>query len=39
MPKTLRFKSIILSGMHTLLEKSFRVLQLSTGLPNLTENG
>ena len=35
----LRFKSFILLGTHTLLDKSFRVLQLATQLSKLTENG
>ena len=39
MVKTLRFKSFVLFGMHALLDKSFRVLQLATNLPNWTENG
>ena len=36
MLKTLRFKSTVLFGTHTLLEKSFRVLQFQTHLSNLT---
>ena len=39
MLNTLRFKSSVLFGMHTLLDKSFRVLQLPTHLFNVTENG
>ena len=39
MLKTLRFKSSVLFGIHTLLDKSFRVLQLPTHLSNLTANG
>ena len=39
MLKTLRFKSSILFGRHTLLDKSLRVLQLPTHLSNLTVNG
>ena len=39
MLKTLRFKSSVLLGIHTLLDKSFRVLQLPTHLSNLTEKG
>ena len=39
MLKTPRFKSSVLFGIHTLLDKSFRVLQLPTHLSNLTENG
>ena len=35
----LRFKSSVLFGIHTLLDKSFRVLQLPTHLSNLTANG
>ena len=35
----LRFKSPVLFGIHTLLDKSFRVLQLPTHLSNLTANG
>ena len=41
MLNTLRFKSSVLFGTHTLLDKSFRVLrilQLPTHLTNLTEN-
>ena len=39
MLKTLRFKSSVLFGIHTLLDKPFRVLPLPTHLSNLTENG
>ena len=35
----LRFKSSVLFGTHTLLDKSLRVLQLLTHLSNLTANG
>ena len=35
----LRFKSSVLFGTHTLLDKSLRVLQLPTHLFKLTENG
>ena len=34
----LRLKSNVLFGMHTLLDKSFRVLQLPRHLSNLTGN-
>ena len=37
--KTLRSKSSDLFGKHTLLDKSFRVLQLPAHLSNLTPNG
>ena len=36
---TLRFKLSILYGIDTLLDKSFRVLQLPTNLFNSTANG
>ena len=36
MLKALRFKSSVLFGTHTLLDKSLRVLQLPTHLSNLT---
>ena len=36
--KTSRFKSSVLFGTHTLLDKSLRVLQLPTQLTNLTVN-
>ena len=36
---TLRFKSSVLFGTHTLLDNSLRVLQLPTHLYNLTANG
>ena len=39
MSKTLRFKSSVLFGTQTLLDKSLRVLQLPTQLCNLNENG
>ena len=39
MLNTLRFKSSILYGTHTLLDKSLMVLQLPTHLSDLTENG
>ena len=39
MLSTLRFKYSILFGTHTLLDKSFSVLQLPTNLRNLTGNG
>ena len=39
MLKTLKFKSSVLVGMHNLSDKSFKVLQLSTPLSNLTANG
>ena len=35
----LRFKSSVLFGIHTLLDKSFRVMQLPAHLSNLTANG
>ena len=38
MLNTLRFKSSVLFGTHTLLDKSFRVLQLPTHLFNLAIN-
>ena len=38
MLKTLRFKSSVLFGMHTLLNKLFTVLLLPKHLSNLTEN-
>ena len=38
MLETPRFKSSVLFGMHTLLDKSFRVLQLPKHLSNLTTN-
>ena len=38
MLKTLRFKSFVLFGIHTLLDKSFRVLQLPTYRSSLTAN-
>ena len=39
MLNTLRFKSSVLFGIHTLLDKLLRVLQLPTHLSNLTEKG
>ena len=39
MLKTLRFKSSVLLGTHTLLDSSLRVLQLATDLSILTANG
>ena len=39
MLNTLRFKSCVSLGSYTLLDKSLRVLQLSTHLSNLTRNG
>ena len=39
MLNTLRFKSSVLFGTHTLLDKSLTVLQLATHLSNLTKNG
>ena len=39
MLNSLRFKSSVLFGTHTLLGKSLRVLQLQTHLSNLTANG
>ena len=36
---TLRFKSSVLHGTHTLLDKSLRVLQPPIHLSNLTANG
>ena len=36
---TLRFKYYILFGTHTLLDKSLRVLQISTHRSKLTTNG
>ena len=35
----LRFKSSVLFGTHTLLDKSFRVIPIPTHLSNLTANG
>ena len=37
MLNTFRFKSSVLFGTYTLLEKSFRVLQLPVHLSNLTQ--
>ena len=39
MLNTLRFKSSVSFGIHILLDKSLRVLQLPKYLSNLTENG
>ena len=39
MLNTLRFKSSVLIGTHTLLDKSLRVLQVPTHLSNLTADG
>ena len=39
MLNTLRFKSSVFFGTHTLLDKSVRVLQLLTHLSKLTANG
>ena len=39
MLNTLRFKSSVLFGTRTLLDKSLRVLQLLANQSNLTENG
>ena len=39
MLNTLRFKSYVSSGIHTLLDKSFRVLQLPKDQSSLTANG
>ena len=39
MLNTLRFKSSVLFGTYTLLDKSFRVSQLPTHLFNLNANG
>ena len=36
---TLRFKSSVLLGAHSLLDKTSRVFQLPTHLSNLTANG
>ena len=38
MLKTLKFKFFVLFGIHTLLDKLFRLLQFPTHLFNLTEN-
>ena len=38
MLKMVRFKSSVLFGTNTLLDKSLRVLQLPTNLLNLTVN-
>ena len=39
MLNTIRFESAVLSPTHTLLDKSFRVLQLPTHQSNLTASG
>ena len=39
MLKTLRFKSSVLSGTHSLLDKSLILLQTTAHLCNLTESG
>ena len=39
MLNTLRFKSFVLFGKHSLLDKSLIVLQLPAHLSNLTKNG
>ena len=39
MLKMLRLKSSVLFGIHTLLDKSLRVLQPPARLSNLTANG
>ena len=39
MLSTLRFKSSVLFGTHTLIDKSFRVLQFTAHLYILTANG
>ena len=39
MLKTLSVKSSVLFGTHTLLNKSFRALQLPVHISNLTANG
>ena len=39
MLKTLGFKSSVLFGKHTVLDKSLRVLQLPAHLSNLVANG
>ena len=39
MMKMLRFKSSVLIGTHTLLDKSLRVLQIPTHLSNLNATG
>ena len=38
MLNTLRFKSSVIFGTHTLLDKPLRVLELPTHLSKLTEN-
>ena len=39
MLKTVRFKSSVLFGTHTLLDRSSKVLQLPIHLSKLTANG
>ena len=39
MLKTLRFKTSVLFEIHSLLDKSFRVIQLPTHQSKLTANG
>ena len=39
MLNTLKFKSSVLFGTYTLLDKSLKVLKLQTYLSNLTANG
>ena len=39
MLKIREFKSLVLFGTNTLLDRSLRVLQLSVHLPKLTPNG
>ena len=39
MLNTLRFKSSVLFGIHILLDKSIRVLQVPKHLSDLIENG
>ena len=39
MLNALRFKSSVLFGTHTLLDKSLRILQLPTDLSKLTAKG
>ena len=38
MLETFRFKCSVLYGTHTLLDQSFRVLQLQTHISHLTTN-
>ena len=39
MLKTLKFKSYVLFGTHTLLDRLSKVLHLPAHLPKLTSNG